>query len=122
MLTEVVDAPVVFDPTAVHSLTGHADDLAFAAVFVTRYRGLLPERVRRIATALTAAEVDDVMDAVLSLKVSSATVGTLELAGLAAAIERMVRAGDLVAARVAVRTLARAAERADRALGAFLAG
>ena len=122
MLSEVVDTPVVFDPTAVRSLTGDVGDRAFAAVFVTRYRRLLPERVRRIAAALTAAEVDDAMDAVLSLKVSSVTVGTLELAGLAAALERMVRAGDLVAARIAVRTLARGAERADRALEAFLAG
>ena len=48
-------APVVFDARAVRSLTGHADDRAFARVFVGRYRQLLPLRVRRIARAVQTA-------------------------------------------------------------------
>ena len=113
---------MIFDPAAVSSLTGHPDDRAFAVVFVTRYRGLLAERIRRIAAALAAAEVDDAMDAVLSLKVSSATVGALELAELAHGLERLVRDGDLVGASSLEPVLAGAVERADRALGAYLGG
>ena len=41
-------APAVFNPGAVRSLTGHTEDRAFARVFVSRYRQLLPLRVRRI--------------------------------------------------------------------------
>ena len=122
MIAETADPPVVFDPAAVSSLTGHPDDGAFAVVLVTRFRGLLPERVRRIAAALAADEADDAMDAVLSLKVASSTVGAHELAGIAARLERLLRRGDLGQAVLVETTLAGAVQRADHALGAYLAG
>ena len=115
----------VFEPAAVSSLTGHPDDAAFAVVFVGRYRKLLPERVRRIALAVRAEELledpADALDAVLSLKVASSTVGTAELGGIAALVETHVRAGDRPAAIAAADLLPPAAARADDALGAFLA-
>lgn len=135
MIGAVTDPPAVFDAEAVRSLIGHPGDAAFAVVFVTRYRGLLSERVRRIAAGLAAAETggaandgtdgaDDTMDAaidaVLSLKVASTIVGAHELADIAARLERLLRCGDLARAAAAEAALAGAAERADHALGGFL--
>jgi HPt (histidine-containing phosphotransfer) domain-containing protein len=62
------------------------------------------------------------MDAVLSLKVASSTVGAHELADLAARLERLLRRGDLSQAVVVETSLAAAAARADHALGAYLGG
>jgi HPt (histidine-containing phosphotransfer) domain-containing protein len=115
-----VDASVAFDADAVSSLTGHPGDAAFAVVFVTRYRGLLPERVRRIATAVRGDDLDDALDAVLSLKVASSTVGARELGELAGRIEAGLRAGDRGAAIAAVHELPDAALRAADALAEFL--
>ena len=122
MIAEMTQPPAVFDADAVSSLTGHPDDRAFAVVFVTRYRGLLPKRVRRIAGALAAGEVDDALDAVLSLKVASITVGAHELADLATHLERSLRTGDHLRVIDVEVALAAAVDRADHALGAFLCG
>ena len=116
-------APVVFDARAVRSLTGHADDDAFARVLVGRYRQLLPLRVRRIAAAVHTEDLDDAMDAVLSLKTSSST----------ARRRRAVRArgpdrdppapqATSVPLVVAASELPAAEQRAERALTAFLGG
>jgi hypothetical protein len=122
MMTETT---AVFDAAAVSSLTGHPDDAAFAVVFVTRYRRLLPERVRRVTLAVRADDLlddpHDALDAVLSLKVASSTVGTHELRELARRIEAEVRAGEQGVAIAATDLLPAAADRADRALGEFLA-
>ena len=132
MISEIADAPAVFDAEAVRSLTGHPGDREFALVFVGRYRDLLPERVRRIRAGLAAAqtggeaddetddETDDLLDAVLSLKVASTTVGAQELAAIATRLEALVRRGRLAQAVVVETLLPGAAERAHRALGAFL--
>lgn len=109
-----------FDADAVRSLTGHPDDAAFAVVFVSRYRGMLPERVRRIASAVRGDDLETALDAVLSLKVASATVGTRELCELGGRIESLLRSGDWGAAIAEAGRLPDAARRADRALGAFL--
>lgn len=111
----------VFDATAVADLTGDPRDAAFACVFVTRFRGLLPERVRRIDAALSGGDRDEQLDAVLSLKVASATVGAGELCGLAAQIEQHVRRDELVLAAAVSALLPDAAARADDAFAAYLA-
>lgn len=127
-MSEVVDAdaaagPVVFDARAVDSLTGHADDHELARVFVSRYRRLLPERLRRIVTTLREQDTDAAMDAVLSLKVASRTVGAGELSDLGALIEARLRRLDLAgAAALAAQRLPAAAARADGALASYLDG
>jgi HPt (histidine-containing phosphotransfer) domain-containing protein len=122
VISEIVEPPAVFDAEAVSSLTGHPDDRAFALVFVTRYRGLLPTRVRRIAAALASGEPDDAVDAVLSLKVASSTVGAQELTEIATRLEWLLRRGDLAQAVLLETALGAAAQRADDALGVFLGG
>lgn len=120
MIEDIVDPTAVFDPAAVGSLTGDPDDGAFGAVLVERYRRLLPGRVRRVAATLAAGDPDDALDAVRSLRVSSATVGAHELAGIATRIERLVRRGDVTDAVLAETGLLAAARRADTALAGFL--
>jgi HPt (histidine-containing phosphotransfer) domain-containing protein len=110
----------VFDATAVRDLTGHHRDRELALLFVTRYRRMLPERVRRIATALRAEDPSDAMDAVLSLKVASSTLGAHELHHLGGRIESHLRRFDLAGALAAADELPDAATRLDHALAAYL--
>jgi HPt (histidine-containing phosphotransfer) domain-containing protein len=120
-MSEVVDTPLVFDPAALVSLTGHPDDDELALVVAGRYLRLLPERIRRVRAALRAHDPDTAMDAVLSLRVSSTTVGAGELAALGALIERHLRLVDLPAAYAAAQALGPAAERLEHALVDHLA-
>lgn len=112
--------PLVFDASVVTNLTGHADDLEFAQVFVTRFRRMLPERLRRIDEGLAEEEFVDAMDAVLSLKGASGTVGAGELFVLAALVESHLKRRDFAAAATVAGDLPAAADRADRAFAAFL--
>jgi HPt (histidine-containing phosphotransfer) domain-containing protein len=121
-LLEPAPAPVVFDVFAVRSLTGHAGDGAFAQVFVRRFRQLLPVRVRRIAAALHAHDIDEAMDAVLSLKTAAGTLGGAELNQISCRIEHHLRNLDPAAALVAASELPAAQQRAEQALTAFLGG
>jgi hypothetical protein len=110
----------VFDPQALTKLAHDMKDRAFAMSFAEKYRGLLDHRVSRITTALAEADFIDAMDATLSLKVSSTTVGTCELAEIAQQIELDVRRQDAPAARMRASTLPDAALRARAALDAYL--
>ncbi|MCB0894043.1 MAG: hypothetical protein H6529_15950 [Nocardioides sp.] len=111
----------MFDPSAVAALTGDVGDDAFAPVFVGKFRALLPERVRRIAITLGSDDVDDALDAVLSLKVSACAVGAGELCRIGRTLEAHLRHLDLAQARLVAVDLTAAADRADAALGAYLA-
>ncbi|MFC4786446.1 hypothetical protein ACT8ZV_18360 [Nocardioides sp. MAHUQ-72] len=111
-----------FDETALRRISLEVDDRAFAWMFASRYRQMLIGRVARITTALQQVDVEAALDAVLSLKVASVTVGTCELADLAHQVEDDVRRQDVTAARLSASRLWPAAVRADRALGAYLAG
>jgi len=108
------------DRDTLRSLSRALDDDGFTRKFAGRYRELLPARLGRISRSLQGHDVDLVLDAVLSLKVSSATVGAQELAELAGFIEADVRFFDLPAARTTAEALPAAALRADAALAAYL--
>ena len=110
----------VLDRTTLRGLSRALDDDGAVRKFAARYREMLPGRIARITASLQGHDVDLVLDAVLSLKVSSATVGTQELAELAAVIEKDVRLFDLPAARTAAADLTVAGLRADAALAAYL--
>jgi hypothetical protein len=119
-MTGVAEAPAIFDPRAVSSLTGDAHDREFAVVFVTRFRRLLPERVHRISASLADPESGDAMEAVLSLKVASCTLGAGELCEIGRRIESHLRRQDVAAAAAAAAELPAAATRAHHALTAYL--
>lgn len=112
--------PVVFDAAVVSNLTGDPDDAEFARVFVGRFQRMLPERVRRIDAALGEQDLTDAMDAVLSLKSASATVGAGELFVIAGVVEAHLRRRDFEAATAAAADLPAAAGRADEAFAAYL--
>jgi HPt (histidine-containing phosphotransfer) domain-containing protein len=114
------DDPVVFDAAVVSDLTGHPDDAEFARVIVGRFQQLLPQRVSRIEATLGEAEFTDAMDALLSLKSAAATVGAGELFVISGIVEVHLRRRDFDAAARAAQDLTAAAERADRALSAYL--
>ncbi|MBC9735564.1 Hpt domain-containing protein [Nocardioides marmotae] len=115
-----MSAAAVLDPDALERLRRDVEDCEFAVSFVQRYCSMLEARVQRIVDALSIGDVDTAMDAVLSLKASSATVGTCELAGLARSVEQQVRCSDIGAARRAASCLAPAADRAEVALHGYL--
>lgn len=112
---------VTFDDGALRRISFEVDDHAFVWMFASRYRQMLIGRVSRITTALQQHNEEAALDAVLSLKVASATVGTAELVDLARTLEGQVRAHDLAGARLLAGRLWPAALRADRALAAYLA-
>lgn len=110
----------VFDSGAVASLTGDPRDAAVARDLVTRYRRLLPQRVGRIQEAYAGDDRAETLDAVLSLKVSSATVGAQELCELATRIEHHVRTDETVLAGSLAALLPDAASRVEQQLTAYL--
>lgn len=95
-------------------------DPDYVPVLASRYASLLPGRIRRIREALTVNDLDQALDASLSLKVSSSTVGTRELETLAHIIELDVRRADLDGARRTATSLEDAAARAEHALTEYL--
>ena len=112
---------IVFDASAVASLTGDPRDAVFGPQFVSRFRRLMPDRLGRIAVALAGEDVDEQLDAVLSLKVASSIVGAGELCELACRIEQHVRRAELALAAAVSALLPDAATRADQAFAAYLA-
>ena len=109
-----------FDPRGLERLAVDVSHWAFTMSFVQKYRRLLPQRVGRILTATNTDDLDQALDATLSLRVSSSFVGAVELVEMSRDIEARLRAGDVVGASVRAGLLHDAAERADLALAAYL--
>jgi HPt (histidine-containing phosphotransfer) domain-containing protein len=114
-------AAPALDPGVLLCLARDVEDEGVALQFATCYRHLLAGRVTRIAGSLDLEDPTVALDATLSLKVSSATVGARELAELAREIEQALRAGDPGALRAAADRLSAAWARADVALAEYLA-
>ncbi|MFC8039185.1 Hpt domain-containing protein [Paenarthrobacter sp. NPDC057355] len=66
-------------------------DPAIIHAFVRNYIALLPWRVSRLHRALDSLDMDDAMDAVLSLKTSSHMVGAVCMEHLASELEISIR-------------------------------
>ena len=87
-------APLV-DPAALQDLGAQLDSPAVAKGFARDYTRMWDQRYRALASALERGDRAGSMDAVLSLKTSSAMVGGLRLAQLAGELEDSIRAGDM---------------------------
>ena len=114
----------VFDPNTLLDLVDDESGHPFALDLARTYQRLLGQRVSRIVTAVgEAPHVDlvDSLDAVLSLKVSSAMTGLEDVAAVARSIEQSIRTGDLGTAQEETARLPRVAACADRALSDYLA-
>jgi hypothetical protein len=114
----------VFDPNTLLDLVDDENPQPFVFDLARTYQRLLGQRVSRVVAAVGAAphvDVVDSLDAVLSLKVSSAMTGVEDLAAMAGSIEKSIRSGDLARAREEAARLPRAAASADQALTEYLA-
>ena len=83
------------DPAALQDLGAQLDNPAVAKGFARDYTKMWDQRYAALASALDAAGRAGSLDAVLSLKTSSAMVGGLRLARLAGELEERPRAGDM---------------------------
>ena len=81
----------VLEPCALQSLAEELEDSTPAINFLSNYLSMLPGRILRISHGLGLHDADASMDAVLSLKISSAMVGALETENQCMAIETMIR-------------------------------
>lgn len=86
------DAPD-FDPAALMSLAHEAGEPA-AQRFLDDYLGLLPRRHARILRTLSSVELEDAMDAVLSLKGSSTIVGAAGLSIYCQHLQDQLKSGN----------------------------
>ena len=110
-----------FDPSRLYELVDDAHQRPFVLELVGTYRRMLGTRVERVVTAVVTSDVDDAMDAVLSLKVSSTMTGACELAEIASLLEADLRSDDLPSARTQTLLLPDATQRATMAIDAYLA-
>lgn len=79
-------APVL-DADALGRLGEQLGDTDMLCRFIRRYEAMLDQRVERLQRALAARDHEDWMDAVLSLKTSSALAGAEALSTLAAQLQ-----------------------------------
>lgn len=112
----LIDHSALIDPRVLADLADELEDRAAAVGIARLYRENLERRVARLAAACAQEDLESAMDVVLSLKVTSATVGATAMRCFAERVETPLTCGDWVAARSAVEA-ARAA--APTTLGAL---
>jgi len=88
------DVPLV-DPSALQDLGEQVNSAAVAKGFARDYAQMWDQRYEALSRALDHRDEAAALDAVLSLKTSSAMVGGVRLAELAAELEELIRAGNL---------------------------
>jgi HPt (histidine-containing phosphotransfer) domain-containing protein len=91
--------PPLVDPSALEELGSQLDSPAVAKGFARDYTNMWDQRYQSLASSLDSGDQDAAMDAVLSLKTSSAMVGGVRLAQLARALEDAIRVRDADRAR-----------------------
>lgn len=77
----------VIDTDALGRLGDQLGDTEVLCGFIRRYEAMLDQRIERLQCALAAQDHEDWMDAVLSLKTSSALAGAEALSRLAADLQ-----------------------------------
>jgi HPt (histidine-containing phosphotransfer) domain-containing protein len=87
------DLPLV-DKAVLQELEEQLDGPVVALRFARDYTDMWEQRFRRLAAALARQDRAAAMDAVISLKISSAMVGGLRLAWLAEQLEHLIRHDD----------------------------
>jgi histidine phosphotransfer protein HptB len=84
----------VYDPLKLMVLAHEAGETA-AQRFLDDYLGLLPTRKDRIVAELSEGEVEEAMDAVVSLKVTSSMVGAIRLKGYCQQLQDQLTVGNI---------------------------
>lgn len=99
------ELPLV-DPVVLEDLEEQLDSPDIAQNFARDYARMWDQRRRSLAAALDRQDREAALDAVISLKISSAMVGGVRLARLAEELEDIIRRGDLDGGQVLVATIA----------------
>lgn len=99
------------EPCRLQALAEELGDSRPALRFLSTYLSMLPGRMLRISTGLCQGDREASMDAILSLKISSAMVGALETEDQCLAIETMIREDRLDVAVQALPELRRSTDR-----------
>ncbi|ASN22648.1 hypothetical protein CGK93_22390 [Arthrobacter sp. YN] len=105
----------VLDSCKLQALAEELDDSAPAIRFLSTYLSMLPGRILRISTGLCLHDADASMDAVLSLRISSAMVGAVETENQCRAIEAMIREHHFDSAVLALPALQNSTDRCSAA-------
>lgn len=84
----------MLDPTALRDLEEQLGGPEIVFAFARDYARLWIQRHQNIASAVKRADRDQALDAVISLKVTSAMAGGTRITRLAEALEALIRAGD----------------------------
>ncbi|WP_354169361.1 Hpt domain-containing protein [Arthrobacter sp. UYEF36] len=98
--------PPLVDPTALQELGSQLDSPAVAKGFAREYTRMWDRRYQSLATSLDSGDDAAALDAVLSLKTSSAMVGGVRLAELAGELEDAIRVRDAGLARLLLHEVA----------------
>lgn len=88
------DLPIL-DLSALNELAEELADRDIARHFAENYTAMCRNRIGRLTTSVQEQDHDAILDAAISLKVSSTMVGALRLAQLAATLEGAARNGTL---------------------------
>lgn len=103
------DIPVL-DPEVLDDLRDKLDSPRIALKFADDYVGMWEMRRDRLSAALKRSDFPAAVDAVISLRVSSAMVGAVRLSCLAQRMENAVIGGDLAVARELIPAVAACGE------------
>ena len=95
----VPDAAPLVDPAALQDLGVQLESPSVAKGFARDYAKMWDQRYNALASALDRRDQAGSLEAVLSLKTSSAMVGGVQLTRLAGELEAAVRGGDMDRAR-----------------------
>lgn len=99
-------APPLVDPAALQDLGSQLESPSLAKGFARDYARMWDNRYQCLASALERRDQAGSLEAVLSLKTSSAMVGGVQLAQLAGQLEDAVRSGDMDRARALLSDIA----------------
>lgn len=84
----------VYDPVQLMELAHQAGEITTQR-FLHDYLGLLPRRQERILEELANGDVEEAMDAILSLRVTSAMVGALRLSAYCQHLQDQLTRGNI---------------------------
>ncbi|NUS35348.1 MAG: Hpt domain-containing protein [Pseudarthrobacter sp.] len=90
----------LIDATVLDELDDELAGSGLAQRFARDYAAMWDQRLSRLGAAVDSQDEDSALDAVISLKISSAMVGGVRLAKLAELLEALIRQGDFAQGQV----------------------
>lgn len=96
---------VILDTRQIDRLALELDSRSTAIGFVGRFLQRLPDSLACVHRSLLEGKSEGALAAILSVATSAAMAGAVQLEGHSRAVERIIRSGDLDAARAAAGVL-----------------